>query len=67
MRKQKADSSGKVATKKVKVALTKKVSMVKIVRPKPTPGPTGTSEIELALAKPPGVSKKFCFLDVLSG
>jgi hypothetical protein len=44
----------------------KKVGVVKIVRPRPKPGPRGTSEIELALAKPIGVSKKFCFSDVPS-
>jgi hypothetical protein len=32
--------------------------------PKTKPGPQGTSEIELAPAKPVGVSKKFCLLDV---
>jgi hypothetical protein len=38
--------------------------MIKIVRPKPRPRSSGTSKIELALAKPIGVSKKFCFSDV---
>jgi hypothetical protein len=66
MRKWKADTSEKMAAKKAKVARVKKVGVIKIVQPKPRPGPRGTSEKELALAKPIGVSKKFCFSDVSS-
>jgi hypothetical protein len=42
----------------------KKISIVKIVQPRAKPEPQGTSEIELALTKPVGVSKFFCLLDV---
>jgi hypothetical protein len=42
----------------------KKISILKIARPKAKPGPCGTSKIELALVKPIGVSKKFHLLDV---
>jgi hypothetical protein len=41
-----------------------KVGVVKISRPKAKPGLRGTSEIELALMKPTGVSKKYRLLDV---
>jgi hypothetical protein len=44
-----------------KTAPPKKVSTIKIIQPKPKPGPRGTSEIELVLAKPVRVSKKFYF------
>jgi hypothetical protein len=44
----------------------KKISILKIARPKAKPGPRGTSEIELALAKSVGVFKKFHLLDVAS-
>jgi hypothetical protein len=63
----------KSATKKPKVAqngramLTKadvKRSIVKVIPMKAKPGPKGTSEIELILAKLVGVSKKFCLSDV---
>jgi hypothetical protein len=37
---------------------------VNIVHPKAKPRPQGTSEIELALAEPVGVSKKVCLFDV---
>jgi hypothetical protein len=37
-----------------------------VIRPKANPSSRGTSEIELALAKPIGTSKNFCFLDVSS-
>jgi hypothetical protein len=47
------------------VAPPKKTSVLMVVRPKAKPRPQGMSEIELALAKPVGVSKKFCLLDVL--
>jgi hypothetical protein len=48
------------------VALAKKVGVLKIVWPKPRPGPRGTSAIELVLPKPIGVSKKSCFSDAPS-
>jgi hypothetical protein len=35
-----------------------------VVRLRVKTGPQGTLEIELALAKPVGMSKKFCLLDV---
>jgi hypothetical protein len=41
----------------------KKIGILKIAHPKAKPGPRGTSEIELALVKPIGVSKKFHLLD----
>jgi hypothetical protein len=44
-----------------RVALVKKVGIVKIVRPKTRLGPRGMSMIELALVKPIVVSKNFCF------
>jgi hypothetical protein len=66
MRKRKFDALGKVAAKKAKVALAKKVGVLKIVWPKPRPGPRGMSAIELVLPKPIGVSKKFCFSDAPS-
>jgi hypothetical protein len=47
-----------------KLGPARKISIVKIAQPKAKPGPQGTSEIELALAKPNGVSKKFRLLDV---
>jgi hypothetical protein len=43
----------------------KKVDVLKIAHPKAKPGPRGMSEIELALAKPAGISKKFCLLDAV--
>jgi hypothetical protein len=43
-----------MAAKKMKVASAKKMGVIKIVRSKLRPGPRGTSEIELALAKPIG-------------
>jgi hypothetical protein len=46
-----------------KLGLAKKIGFLKIARPKAKPRPSCTSEIELALAKPIGVSKKFCLLD----
>jgi hypothetical protein len=42
----------------------RKISVMKIARPKAKPGPPSTSKIELVLAKPIGVSKKFHPLDV---
>jgi hypothetical protein len=45
---------------------SKKISIVKSARPRAKPGPQGTSEIELVLAKPIGVSKKFHLLDVIA-
>jgi hypothetical protein len=49
-----------------KVGPVKKVCVLKISLPKAKPGPRCTSEIELALVKPIGVSKKFCLLDVVA-
>jgi hypothetical protein len=48
----------------LKAGLIKKVGVLKISHPKARLGPRGTSTIELALAKPLGVSKKFHLLDV---
>jgi hypothetical protein len=50
----------------VKTAPPKKISIVKVIRLKAKPGPTGMSEIELVLAKPVGVFKKFYFSDIPS-
>jgi hypothetical protein len=44
----------------------RKISVVKVVRPRANLGPQGMSEIQLALVKPVGVSKKNCLLDVLT-
>jgi hypothetical protein len=44
----------------------KKISILEIARLKAKPRPRGTSETELALAKPVGVSKKFHLLDVVA-
>jgi hypothetical protein len=57
-------SSSRVVPPPPKAGLTKKVSVLKISRPKASPGPRGTFAIELALVKPLGVSKKFRLLDV---
>jgi hypothetical protein len=46
-----------------KVAPPKKITILKVVWLKAKPGLRGTSEIELALAKVIGVSKKFCLPD----
>jgi hypothetical protein len=71
--KWKADVSKKAAAKKLKVAQTGKAtpvntvvkrSVVKVIHSKAKLGPKGTSEIELIVAKPIGVSKKFCLSDV---
>jgi hypothetical protein len=42
----------------------RKISIVKVVGPRAKPTPQGTSEIELAFAKPVEVSNFFCLLDV---
>jgi hypothetical protein len=55
----------KTAPPSPKSGPAKRISILKIARPKANPGPQGTSEIELALAKPVGVSKKFRVLDVV--
>jgi hypothetical protein len=47
-----------------KVGQAKKLGILKIAQPKAKPGPRGRSEIELALSKLVGVSKKFHILDV---
>jgi hypothetical protein len=54
-----------VKATQVKAAPMKKISVVKVIRLKPKLRPRGMSKIELALAKPIGVSKKFCFSDML--
>jgi hypothetical protein len=57
-------TSSKTMPAPPKSGRAKKVSVLKITRPKAKLGPRGMSEIELALAKPVGISKKFCLLDV---
>jgi hypothetical protein len=47
-----------------KLGLVRKIGIVKIAGPKAKARSQGTFEIELALAKPIGVPKKFCLLDV---
>jgi hypothetical protein len=47
-----------------KAGPARKVGVLKIARPKAKSRPRCTSEIELALVKPFGVSKMFCLLDV---
>jgi hypothetical protein len=59
IRKQKADTYKKVVVKKAKIAPTKKSGVVKIIRQKPKSGLKGTSERELALAKPLGATEMF--------
>jgi hypothetical protein len=59
-----APSLSKMAQPLSKARPLKKIGVVKVIRPMVKIGPHGTSEIELALAKPVGVSKKFCLLDV---
>jgi hypothetical protein len=49
-----------------KLGTTRKIGIVKIARSKAKPGPQGTSEIELVLARPVGVSNKFCLLNVVA-
>jgi hypothetical protein len=44
----------------------KKIIVVKVIWLKPGPRLRGTSEIELALVNPIGVSKKFCFSNMPS-
>jgi hypothetical protein len=59
----------KVPTAKVapvKAAPPKKISVVKVNWPKAKPRARGTSEIELILTKPIGVSTKFCFSNMMS-
>jgi hypothetical protein len=57
-------SSSRVVPPLPNAGPTKKVGLLKISHPKARPGPRGTSAIELALAKPLGLSKKFHLLDV---
>jgi hypothetical protein len=45
-----------------KMGLPKKINNVKVVQPKVKPRPQGRSEIELALAKPVGVSNFFLLI-----
>jgi hypothetical protein len=49
-----------------KTAPPRKICIVKVIQPRIKPGVQGTSEIELALMKPVGVSKNFCLLDAPS-
>jgi hypothetical protein len=56
----------KVVSPLPKSGPAKKIGVVKIAHLKAKPGPRGTSEIELALKKPVGVSKKFHLLGVLA-
>jgi hypothetical protein len=56
--------SSKMVPPLPKVRPSKKVGVLKIAQLKAKPGPRCTSEIELALAKPVGVSKKFHLLDL---
>jgi hypothetical protein len=75
-KKRKTDVSKKPSAKKMKIfqgkaapakaAPPNKMSVVKVTRPKAKPGPRGTSEIELVLAKLIRLSKKFRFLDMPS-
>jgi hypothetical protein len=75
-KKQKVDVSKKTVAKKVKVptakvapvkaAPPKKISVIKVNSLKAKPRVRGTSEIELILTKPIGVSTKFCFSNMLS-
>jgi hypothetical protein len=74
--KRKAEVSKKPVAKKVKtmasraapskMVLLRKIGVVKMVRPSIKLRVQGTSEIELAPAKPVGVSKKLCLLDAPS-
>jgi hypothetical protein len=73
-RKCKADMSKKAGAKKLKVVqigkatpikMVVKRSVVKVTPLKAMPCPKGTSRIDFILAKPIGVSKKFCLSDVL--
>jgi hypothetical protein len=54
----------KTAPPPTKSGPAKKISVPMIARPKAKPRPRGTSEMELALPKHVGVSKKFRLLDV---
>jgi hypothetical protein len=56
--------SSKMVPPLPKAGLAKKLGILKIAQPKAEPGPQRMSEIELALTKHVGVSKKFCLLDV---
>jgi hypothetical protein len=74
--KRKAKVSKKPTAKRVKTASDwvtpsktvppKKIGIMKLVQPKAKLEPQGMSEMELAPAKPVGVSKKFCLLDAPS-
>jgi hypothetical protein len=67
MKKARTGSSRAMPSKAVppppKSGPTNKIGVLKIAHPKAKPGPRGTSEIELALEKLVGVSKKFRLLD----
>jgi hypothetical protein len=74
--KRKAEVSKKPIAKKAKTFVSqetsskavpsRKIGVVKMVRPRVKLRLQGTSEIELALVKPVGVSKKICLLDAPS-
>jgi hypothetical protein len=55
----------KVVPPPPKLGPRKKIGILKIACPKAKPGPCGTSEIERALVKHVGVSKKFFLLDAV--
>jgi hypothetical protein len=57
--------TSKVVLSPPKSGLANKVGVLNIARTKAKPGPRGTSEIELALANPIGVSKKSRLLDAM--
>jgi hypothetical protein len=57
-------SSSRVVPPPPKAGPTKKVGVLKISHPTARLGLRGTSTIELALAKPPEVSKMFRLIDV---
>jgi hypothetical protein len=56
----------KMMSSSPKMGPQKKIGVVKTVMPRARTELQGTSEIELALAKPVRVSKKFCLLDVVA-
>jgi hypothetical protein len=56
----------KMAPSSSKAGPSKKMTVLKVVHPRVKTGPQGMSEIKLALAKPVGMPKKFCLLDVIA-
>jgi hypothetical protein len=59
-----APPPSKMAPPLSKARPSKNIGAVKVIHPRVKTGLQGTSEIELALMKLVGVSKKFCLLDV---